>query len=83
MKKWKCAICGYIHEGENPPDECPVCHAPKEAFDPVSVVNAAGTDEYSRLSKSTAGEQADTRSYFIHQRRQREHGLWCCFNQSF
>ena len=32
MKKWQCSICGYIHEGDNPPDICPQCGAPKEEF---------------------------------------------------
>jgi len=31
-KKWKCTICGYVHEGEHPPEECPVCGAPKSQF---------------------------------------------------
>lgn len=33
--KWKCRVCGYIHEGPEPPEECPVCGAPKDMFDPV------------------------------------------------
>ncbi len=33
--KWKCRICGYVHEGPEPPDECPVCGAPKDMFDPI------------------------------------------------
>jgi len=33
--KWKCRRCGYIHEGPEPPDVCPVCGAPKNMFDPV------------------------------------------------
>jgi len=33
--KWKCRRCGYIHEGPEPPDICPVCGAPKNVFDPV------------------------------------------------
>jgi flavorubredoxin/NADPH-dependent 2,4-dienoyl-CoA reductase/sulfur reductase-like enzyme/rubredoxin len=33
--KWKCRRCGYIHEGPEPPDECPVCGAPKSMFDPI------------------------------------------------
>ncbi len=33
--RWKCRVCGYIHEGPEPPEECPVCGAPKEMFDPV------------------------------------------------
>lgn len=32
MKKWKCIECGYVHEGDEPPDICPVCMAPKSAF---------------------------------------------------
>ena len=23
--KWKCSNCGYIHEGTEPPEECPAC----------------------------------------------------------
>ena len=33
--KWKCRRCGYIHDGPEPPDVCPVCGAPKNLFDPV------------------------------------------------
>jgi len=32
MKKWKCIICGYIHEGEEPPEVCPICKAPASKF---------------------------------------------------
>lgn len=31
-KKWECQICGYIHEGENPPESCPVCGVGPEEF---------------------------------------------------
>jgi len=36
MKKWKCTVCGYIHTGDEPPDKCPVCGAPKSKFIDVS-----------------------------------------------
>lgn len=32
MKKWKCTVCGYVHTGDEPPDKCPVCGAPKSKF---------------------------------------------------
>lgn len=32
MKKFVCEICGYIHEGPNPPEACPVCNAPASKF---------------------------------------------------
>jgi rubrerythrin len=30
---WVCRECGYIHEGEEPPDECPSCFHPKSYFE--------------------------------------------------
>lgn len=32
MKKWVCEVCGYVYEGENPPEKCPQCGAPAEKF---------------------------------------------------
>ncbi len=32
MKKWVCSVCGYVHEGDTPPANCPVCKAPAEKF---------------------------------------------------
>ena len=32
MKKWVCSVCGYVFEGENPPEQCPICKAPANKF---------------------------------------------------
>ena len=32
MKKFVCTVCGYVHEGDAAPAECPVCHAPADKF---------------------------------------------------
>jgi uncharacterized membrane protein len=32
VKKWQCTVCGYIHEGDEPPEECPVCGADRSKF---------------------------------------------------
>jgi uncharacterized membrane protein len=32
MKRWRCLVCGYIHSGDEPPEQCPVCKAPKNKF---------------------------------------------------
>lgn len=32
MKKFVCSVCGYVHEGDTPPAQCPVCKAPAEKF---------------------------------------------------
>ena len=35
MKKWRCTVCGYVHDGEVPPDKCPVCGADSDLFEEV------------------------------------------------
>lgn len=30
--KWVCPICGYVYEGDNPPEFCPQCKAPGNTF---------------------------------------------------
>ena len=32
--RWKCSKCGYIHEGEEPPEKCPSCKHPREYYEP-------------------------------------------------
>jgi uncharacterized membrane protein len=32
MRKWECTVCGHIHEGAEPPEECPICSADKSMF---------------------------------------------------
>ena len=35
MKKFVCQVCGYVHTGDEAPEQCPVCKAPKEKFKEV------------------------------------------------
>ncbi|MBQ8618703.1 MAG: flavin reductase [Clostridia bacterium] len=30
--KWVCSVCGYVHEGSEPPAQCPVCKVGPEKF---------------------------------------------------
>lgn len=32
MSKWVCSVCGYVFEGDQAPEVCPVCKAPREKF---------------------------------------------------
>ena len=32
MKKFVCTVCGYVHEGDTPPEKCPVCGVPASKF---------------------------------------------------
>lgn len=35
--KWKCSVCGYIHEGPEPPAKCPACKHPREYYEPANM----------------------------------------------
>ena len=39
-KKFICTVCGYIHEGDEAPEKCPVCVAGKKAFKEVDTTDA-------------------------------------------
>ena len=33
--KFVCSVCGYVHEGDQAPEACPICKAPTEKFTKV------------------------------------------------
>ncbi len=33
--KWKCAACGYVHDGTEPPKKCPCCQKPRAYYEPA------------------------------------------------
>lgn len=36
--RWKCSVCGYIHEGVEPPPICPSCQHSREHYEPDTMV---------------------------------------------
>ena len=30
--KWVCSVCGYVHEGPEAPEKCPMCKVPADKF---------------------------------------------------
>ena len=34
-KKFVCSVCGYVHEGDSAPEQCPQCKVPAEKFNEV------------------------------------------------
>ena len=34
-KKFRCMVCGYIHEGATAPEECPLCHVGPDQFEEI------------------------------------------------
>lgn len=46
MKKFVCTVCGYVHEGNEAPDVCPQCRAPKSKFIEKTEGTVAYADEH-------------------------------------
>lgn len=66
MKKWVCTVCGYVHEGEEAPEKCPVCKQPKEKFKLVEEEKKnpyAGTETEKNLWAAFAGESQARNKY--------------------
>jgi rubrerythrin/uncharacterized membrane protein len=54
-ERWQCAVCGYIHTGDEPPDPCPVCGAESRHFTGLEASPASLTPT-SAPSTGTAAE---------------------------
>lgn len=69
MEKWKCTICGYVHEGPMPEDfVCPRCGQGASAFEKVeeakNVENVyKGTKTEKNLAEAFAGESQARNKY--------------------
>lgn len=46
MKKFVCSICGYVHEGESAPANCPQCKAPAAKFIEKTTEGLSWADEH-------------------------------------
>jgi len=69
MEKWKCTVCGYVHEGPMTDDfKCPKCGAPASAFvkmdeETKSGNPYAGTKTEKNLEAAFAGESQARNKY--------------------
>ena len=46
MKAYVCKVCGYIHFGEEAPERCPQCGAPKDKFEVKQEGASSYADEH-------------------------------------
>ena len=70
-KKWVCSVCGYVHEGDTPPENCPVCKVPAEKFkEQQGDVKLAAEHEYGIYEKTVANNpdiSAEDKKYIFDQ----------------
>jgi rubrerythrin len=43
--RWKCAKCGYIHTGTEPPEKCPSCKHGKHYYEPECICFGEGCED--------------------------------------
>lgn len=68
MKKFVCTVCGYIHEGESAPEQCPVCKVGADKFKELTEEKTdgskyAGTKTEKNLMEAFAGESQARNKY--------------------
>lgn len=68
MEKWKCSVCGYVHEGPLPEDFiCPICKQPASKFVKIEDAPAknpyTGTKTEKNLWEAFAGESQARNKY--------------------
>ena len=71
MKKWVCPVCGYVHEGDTPPEKCPVCKVPASKFNKVEgEMTLAAEHEYGiyeKTVKNNADISEEDKKYIFEQ----------------
>ncbi|NLZ18733.1 MAG: rubrerythrin family protein [Bacteroidales bacterium] len=75
MSKFRCTVCGYVHEGEAPPERCPRCRMSANKFERIDDTPApasytagngrslAGTKTEKNLQEAFAGESQARNKY--------------------
>ena len=81
MAKFVCQVCGYVHEGDQAPEKCPVCGVPAEKFKKqegemswaaehvVGVAQGASEDIMADLRANFEGECSEVGMYLAMSRQ--------------
>ena len=55
--KYVCKVCGYVHEGPEAPEFCPVCKAPKAKFEEMAAEKTWAAEHIVGIGKKDATEE--------------------------
>ena len=62
--RWVCTVCGYVHEGDEPPEMCPVCGVGADMFEKLELEDAeadgAATDEAGVIERTVSDVMMET-----------------------
>ena len=69
--KFVCPVCGYVHEGDSAPEQCPVCHVSGEKFKVVEgEMKLAAEHEYGVYDKTVKNNDSvseEDKQYILEQ----------------
>ena len=57
--KWVCTVCGYVHEGPEAPEACPVCKVPASKFNKVEGEMTLASEHEYGIYEKTVKNNAD------------------------
>ncbi len=81
MKKWICTVCGYIHQGDTPPNQCPICKVGPDKFEEmkddmpwadehrIGIVNGIDSEIVEALRANFMGECTEVGMYLAMSRQ--------------
>ena len=71
MKKWVCPVCGYVHEGNEPPEACPICKVPGSKFTEMKADEKLAAEHefgiYAKAVKNNPDISAEDKAYIFEQ----------------
>ena len=73
-EKFICTVCGYIYEGTEAPEECPICHAKANKFKAFKSVELKGTKTEKNLQIAFAGESQAHTKYLYYASKAKKDG---------
>ncbi|HHY27898.1 MAG TPA: flavin reductase, partial [Desulfitobacterium dehalogenans] len=74
--KWRCVICGYIHEGENPPESCPLCGAGPDQFEKLEGAEQPEVQVKQNTNQPAAAPALEREQAIIHALYSISYGLF-------
>ena len=59
---WRCSVCGYLHEADEPPEKCPLCGADRSLFEEADADGKliADEDNKAEATETVAAAQKET-----------------------
>ena len=65
MKKFVCSVCGYVHVGDEAPEFCPICKAPRDKFYEQTEETGYATEHVIGVGAGCSFQRRMLRSWYV------------------